>query len=222
MVEINLELELRTGVQKKTFRDAAKGLTALSQGAISFDKLDPVIRKTMLVFLRAISDQMRSRHSGAWPGGTGAKSLSRRTGALLRTIEKSVKVTGKFTGTGEVRGQIGSPLIYASTQEFGATIRPKRAQYLTVPLPAALNANGMMKLPKARDYPRTFVARSRRGNLIIFQKKGRGKIIPLFVLKRQVRIPPRLNLGVAVEAGSRALGPRIVNEVVKEFRAGRI
>ena len=221
MVGIELQLELRTGVQKKTFLDAAKGLEALSLGAISLEKIDPVIRKTILVWLRAISDQMKTRHSGAWPGGTGTKSLSRRTGNLIRTIEQSVKVTGKFSGSGEIRGQIGSPLIYASTQEFGATIKPKRAQYLTVPLPAALNANGTMKLPKARDYPRTFVAKSRRGNLIIFQKKGRNSIVPLFVLKRQVRIPPRLNLGVAVEAGSRALGQRIVADIVDDFRKGR-
>lgn len=223
MVAIEMSLELRGGGGgRKTFRNAAEGLAVISQDAISFDKLDPIIRKNMLLFLNGIVGAMRAQHGTSWPGGTGPASLSVRSGALLRSIAKSIQVRGKFSFGGEVTGQIGSPLIYASTQEFGATITPKRAKWLTVPLPAALDSRGIMKLPKARDYPRTFVQRSRKGNLIIFQKRGKRKIVPLFVLKKSVTIPPRLNMSNAVEAGSRALGPLIVEETLRAFQQGKL
>ena len=220
-MDLSLSLELKTSTGRTTFEDAAKGLEAFSQGAISFDKLDPIIRREMRRFLDAIVNQMRTRHGRSWPGGTSGKSLSRRSGRLVESIAASVRVSGKFSQGGEVRGQIGSPLIYANIQEVGGTIRPTRAQYLTVPLPAALNSNGTMKFPSARHYPKTFVQRSRRGNLIIFQKQGRS-IIPLFVLKKSVRIPPRLNLGVAVAAGTKALGDRIVSQTLRDFQAGKL
>ena len=222
MVAIRLELETRVGNRRKSFKDASKGLEAFSQGAISFENMGPIWRREMLKFLKAIAAAQGTRHGRPWPGGTGKTTLSRRTGDLMASVKKSVRTTGRFTDTGgEITGRIGSPLIYASTQELGATIRPKKAQYLTVPLPAALDARGVMKLPKARDYPNTFVQRSRRGNLIIFQKKGRG-IVPLFVLKKQVKIPPRMNLGVMIEAGSRALGDRVIAETLRDFQAGKI
>ena len=64
---------------------------------------------------------------------------------------------------------------------------------MTIPLDAALNANGTPKKKRARDWKDTFVAKSKRGNLIIFQKRGR-RIVPLYVLKKRVRIPARLGL----------------------------
>ncbi len=218
-------MELRTSVNSRrtTFRDAARGLNALSAGALDFSRLDPIIKKWFRNFLGEIAEAQNTRHGRPWPSGTGPTSLSRRSGDLIASIRKSVKVSGVFTATGgEVRGVIGSPLVYARAQEFGATITPKRARWLTVPLPAAMDSRGVMKLPKARDYPRTFVAKSRRGNLIIFQKRGGKKIVPLFVLKKRVKIPPRLNLGIMLEAGSLAVGQRIIQEAQRDFARGKI
>lgn len=223
MVAIKLELETRVaGGGRRTFRDASQGLFAISNQAISFEDVGVIWRRNILKFLRAIAMAQGQRHGRGWPGGTGDTTLSRRSGDLMASVRKSVRTSGKFTDSGgEIVGRIGSPLIYASTQEFGATITPKVAQYLTVPLPAALDARGIMLLPRARDYPRTFVQRSRKGNLLIFQKRGKG-IVPLFVLKKSVRIPPRMNLGVMIEVGSRALGDRVIAEVLKEFQAGNL
>lgn len=221
-IEFDLELQLSAAGGRKTFRDAAAGLSSFSRDILNFETMDPIIRRNMLLFLKGIAAGQRGLHGKSWPGGTSDKSLSRRTGKLIESVEASIRVTGKFTAGSEVRGQIGSPLIYASTQEFGATIRPKRAQYLTVPLPAALDNRGVPILPRARDWPRTFVQRSRRGNLIIFQKRGANKIVPLYVLKKQVTIPPRMNLRTMIEAGNRGLGDRIINEAVREFNLGRI
>ena len=83
---------------------------------------------------------------------------------------------------------------YVGIHERGGTIRPRRARYLTIPLPAALDSRGVALRARARDWPDTFIATSRRGNLIIFQRRGRKEVVPLYVLKKSVRIPPRLGL----------------------------
>jgi phage gpG-like protein len=221
MVGLQLSLTTNIGGSRRTFDDVLKGLSAISEGIISLDKMDPIIRQQMRRYLVAVAEAMRQRHSTRWSAGTGPDTLSKRTGKLVSSIRKSIRVQGRSTDPGGTVGRIGSPLVYASTQEFGATIRPRRAQYLTIPLPAAMNNRGVMLFPKARDYPRTFVQMSRRGNLIIFQKRGRDAV-PLFVLKREVKIPPRLNLGKALELA----GPRFVDDVVQEtlaaFRAGKL
>ena len=41
----------------------------------------------------------------------------------------------------------------------------------------------------------TFVQYSKKGNLLIFQKRSRGSIVPLYILKKRVKIPARLGLG---------------------------
>jgi phage gpG-like protein len=76
----------------------------------------------------------------------------------------------------------GTKLLYAAAHQFGATIRARNAQYLTLPFPGVRRS--------ARDYENTFVRKSRAGNLIIFQKTGEG-IKPLFLLKKKVKLPSR-------------------------------
>jgi hypothetical protein len=100
------------------------------------------------------------------------------------------------------------------------TIRAKNAQYLTIPLPAALKGRSIgpgagkegPTLPAqgsgkgaARTGPwgETFVAKSKAGNLIIFgrlayqkgTKQGqlKGGIVPLFILKKQVTVKTRID-----------------------------
>ena len=117
-------------------------------------------------------------------------ATARRTGQLAKSYSHQV-----------TQGQIGTELEFgvfadqgiettiAGTHEYGATIRPKRARYLTIPLPAAKDSRGVA--PPARTFLDTFVARSKAGNLILFQRAGTG-IVPLFLLHPgPVRIPPR-------------------------------
>ncbi len=52
----------------------------------------------------------------------------------------------------------------------------------------ALNANGTPIKLSAREWTNTFVAKSKAGNLIIFQKRGR-QIAPLYVLEEQGDYP---------------------------------
>lgn len=109
-----------------------------------------------------------------------------------------------------------------------------RARYLAVPLAAALTAvrgvprwRSPLRVSLRSAFAATFVQRSRAGNLILFGvPRGRNKakkIIPLFALRKSVRIPPRLGLrriwrewrsriGVSIRAALKAasVGQRIV------------
>jgi hypothetical protein len=71
----------------------------------------------------------------------------------------------------------------------GTTIRPKTAQFLTIPLAAAKTAAGVAR-GTARDFPNTFIARSKKGSLLIFQRQGKT-IVPLFLLLKEVYVPAR-------------------------------
>ena len=77
---------------------------------------------------------------------------------------------------------------------YGGTVTPKGHPYLAIPI---MENGAERRTAKPRQYENTFVAKSRNGNLIIFQtvakaSKGKpAKIRPLFVLKTSVTIPPR-------------------------------
>jgi len=105
-----------------------------------------------------------------------------------------------------------------AVHEFGATIFAKRAQFLTIPLDAALK--GGRKIHRSsRDWKNTFVFRSKAGNLLIAQKKGR-RVVPLYVLKRSVRIPARLGMRQSIaDQMPRAL-TRILDSMDKELNNG--
>ena len=53
---------------------------------------------------------------------------------------------------------------------------------MTVPLPGVKG--------RARNKKNTFVLKSKSGNLVIMQRKGKKKLKPLYVLKEKVKIPP--------------------------------
>lgn len=134
-------------------------------------------------------------------GGTTETRLAVRSGNLRNAFWYEVKV---LAGAKDVQGRLGfirssmggraqaNPLVYAWMHHRGGTIRAKRGGYLTIPLEAARTKAGVSR-GRARDFPNTFVRRSRQGHLIIWQKQGK-QIVPLFVLKTYVRIPRRSTL----------------------------
>jgi len=208
---ISLEFEFRN----QRFNDAERGLKAfVSQIRRDWDGSAKVLSIELRQFLDDVAKAMVERHSNPWPGGTTPQTLSKRSGKLLQSIVSSVNVRGTTFTT--IQGFIGGSHI-ARVQEFGATITPKRAKFLTVPLPAALNENGTPKKQKARDWKNTFVAKSKAGNLIIFQKRG-TKIIPLYLLKTSVTIPPRLGLRRTLEVGIPYFVDRAMDSIVRAVR----
>lgn len=118
--------------------------------------------------------------------------LKRRTGRLAGSIGYKVDKIGT-----EWRGVVGSNVLYSAIHERPTaeerTIRPKHAQYLTIPIGEALTPAGVLRQP-ATEWKNTFIQRSRSGNLIIFQRRE-TKITPLFVLKKSVTLPYRPYIG---------------------------
>lgn len=199
------DLSLAFEYNNRRFRSAEAGLAALAR-KYDFDlaRADAGLRREMRNFMEAVSTALARRHSTPWPGGTSQPgavpgTLSRRSGGLQRRLRTSATVSGSIGS--ELRGIFRGSEIMA-VHEFGATIRARHARYLTVPLPAALNPDGTPRRQRARDWDNTFVAKSRAGNLIIFQRRsGEETPTPLYVLKKEVYIPPRLGVRATFDAG---------------------
>ena len=173
----------------RRYQDAVVGLQALErQLGRSIPNGMQTLKADLRKFLHWTAAEMARRNSGPYPGGTSENSLSRRSGRAVASILASPQVRG--TGLNDIEGSVGGAP-YLRTHEYGAVIRPKRAKYLTIPLPAALKPNGTPKKARARQWDRTFIMRSKKGNLLIVRRDGR-RIVPLYVLKRMVRIPARL------------------------------
>jgi hypothetical protein len=107
----------------------------------------------------------------------------------------------------DVKGGVGIGTEYARVH-FGkrgqVTTIVAKGKMLTIPLPAAMNNNGVAR-GSARDasiFGETFIRKSTKGNLIIFGKlkyvkgksagKVKGKLVPLFLLRNQVNVPARI------------------------------
>ena len=155
-------------------------------------KAFPQVKKDLMNMLLRVMSKLEKMHGQQWPGKSspGKSNLYKRSGMGLKDIRRSIEVTG---GTlSELKGII-DPVGYMEMHETGGTIEPQQGQYLTVPLPAALNSRGLPRKPSAYDWGNTFVKRSKKGSLLIFQRRGRN-IIPLYVLVERVRLKPRLRL----------------------------
>jgi len=154
-------------------------------------------------------------------GPTGAKSVSVRTGALrasvipIKTEIKEDSIQAGVSIGGNVLAGGGTPAgRYAGVHVGGyrsTVITAKNKKFLTIPLPAAKTGAGVTKgSAMSGAFGETFIAKSKKGNLIIFgklayikgKKKGetRGNIVPLFLLKRTVSVPARIHPNEILEA----------------------
>jgi hypothetical protein len=214
---VTLELEWRG----KRFRDIDRGLRAVADDTDeAFNaKFKPIARKVLRDYMRGVVGSVRDRVSKPYPEGTSRRgrfpgTLSKRSGRLASQFtDANIDVEDGATGPTVSFTLSG----IAAVHERGAVIRAKRAQYLTIPLPAALNKNGTPKRPTARSWRNTFIKRSKKGNLLIFQKQPNGDILPLYVLKKSVRIPKRLAFQEAFEAGLDLVADVLAQELIREF-----
>jgi len=100
--------------------------------------------------------------------------LGRGRGRLANSLATVVRKSGDT-----VIGLMGTGLPYALAHEFGATITPKKSQYLTIP------AKGIKG--RAREYMNTFFYR-KGGRLLLLQKTGKESIRLLFTLVKSVKL----------------------------------
>ena len=196
----------------KTFSSPEAGLAyAASSIKESWGGQVHTVKQVLREYLDSVARELANKHGGAWPGGTSSDSLSSRTGSLAKSIIRSVNVKGTTWET--LTGIIGGNR-YLAIHEYGGTIKSK-GKLMTIPLPAALSSRGTSP-PFARQWKNTFVTRSRAGNLIIFQRRGAG-VVPLYVLKSEVYIPPRLGMREEMEDQLPYFAARAADQVVRDF-----
>jgi hypothetical protein len=158
----------------------------------SIDGASVLLGKELKTALDLVYKRMVEQHGRSWGGGVVNTSdrLQSRTGQGLRSIAESIEVRGSKAA---LEGIISAGMM--AIHETGGTIRATRSQYLTIPLPSALDARGVPLRQRAREWDNTFVARSRAGSLLIFRKlPGPNQITPLYILKPSVTIKPRLGM----------------------------
>lgn len=200
--------------RNKRYRDARKGLEAFAkQLGKDWNGSAKALSLELRNYLNSVAEALAQRHGAPWPGGTTQQSLSKRTGNLVASIERSVTIKGQTFRSLQAYISVDFPGVI---HEFGATITPKNAKYLTVPLPAALDSRGVPIKKSAREWDNTFVARTKAGNLIIFQNRG-TQVVPLYVLKSSVTIPPRLGLRETVETGIPYFVERAMDSMVRNI-----
>ena len=133
--------------------------------------------------------------------------LRNRSGNLFRSI-----TTVRFRDERGKGIMVGSGVVYAAVHEYGATITPKRAKNLAIPLDAAQTPRGNLKGKLRPSVPSLGGAegpteraslrgveglqfiQTRRGSKFLARKKGKGKkarLEFLLVLKESVTIPAR-------------------------------
>lgn len=143
--------------------------------------------------------------------------LKTRSGRLRQSIgtmvsEKEGMLAGNI-GSGQ---RTGKPVVYANILETGGVIRPVKRQWLTIPTEYAKARSGAGNI-KALEIKQSFFARSKNGNLILFDGAHRTPI-PMFVLKKRVKIPAKHYLTISVTQGQQEAYNQIVrglSEVLK-------
>lgn len=167
-------------------KDPIKTLDQIIKG------LAPKVRKVVQDHSNRLWNHTLSRHLA---GGTASDRLARRTGTLARST-KPLPVTMQGS---KVTGGIGFSAKYAEVHIGPAgssmTIRPKNKKFLAIPLPAAKTAAGVPRGgPLDGIWGPTFISKG-----VIFGFSGgtkasqSAKPIPLFVLKRSVVVPRRVD-----------------------------
>jgi hypothetical protein len=137
-------------------------------------------------------------------GGTTDTRLAVRSANLISSTH-ALPVT---ESPGLIESGVGFGTQYARVHvgPFGqvTTIRAKSGKFLAIPLMAARTPGGDARgAPRSGMWGETFIARSKKGNLILFGKriaqKGahagetRGDVVPLFVLKKEVKVKARVH-----------------------------
>lgn len=218
----SLSLSVSTTYKGETFDSPYAAVNkAVSDFKADFDLVAGRISEMMLQTLNDIFAQLKYMHGQQWPlndstFGTSSKNLAMRSGGGLDSIQRTITVRTASSATGfSVEGSISTGLL--TVHETGVTITANRAKYLTIPLRAALDSRGLPLRARARDWQNTFV-RASKGRLYIFRRDGKN-IVPLYLLKQSVYIPPRLHMADTVSQYADMFYWQLEREFTKGFVA---
>ena len=152
--------------------------------------------------VRLLNETGRRTKDLAPPFADLGERLVRKIGRRIGSIFKK-KTSGRLKGSltykqgpdslvvsaGGRSGMGGDLVRYAGIQHRGGVIKAKSKKFLTIPFPGGPADKARVQL-RARDFKDTFIAKG-----IIFQK-GKDKPVPLFILRKAVKIPakPYMNM----------------------------
>lgn len=146
--------------------------------------------------------------------------LNVRTGNLRRSFMFSMDGnslsslrSSAYQETLKGKVKLGSEVIYARIHELGGTVKAKDkytkvpgGPYLNIPLGANKTAAGVMRRTAKQVFDASgYLARSRKGSWLVFNRRG----LPMFVLKKQVKIPARLGLRDVMARSSNELAKHL-------------
>ena len=140
-------------------------------------------------YMDAVAQEMGKRTGTPYAPGAQPAGLQRRSGRAHEAL--TTYKTKEIAGGAEAKFTVPG---YLKAHEYGAIIRARHAKYLAIPLPAALNADGTPKHFRARAWDRTFIIKSRRGNLLVVRRTGRGRYENLYLLRKTTIIPAELGM----------------------------
>jgi hypothetical protein len=120
------------------------------------------------------------------PSSPGQPPNSQRGGAGLKGSIKQSAVVARRTS-------VFTTFIYARTQEKGGWVTAKPGGFLTIPLSDKAKTRSRMAKGARGIAANTLILRSKRGNLIVFEKRGKRKpkLIPHYLLRKAVYLPAR-------------------------------
>lgn len=150
--------------------------------------------------------------------------LPSKTGAMRRHFTFSVRrvVSGVRASLGFIARTSQRVAIASMVRQSGGTVTPKRSAYLWIPLGANRQASGEPVVSPREvfaDREEFVVTKSKRGNILAFRREG---FIPLFVLKKMVRIPAHpIPFEDRVEANLPAMNKKIEDTIAAAVIEGK-
>lgn len=171
-------------------------------GEISRTSWKPCLDRVRLSLIQATKENFargQTPDGAAWPPIKGLRARGgnkplRDRGLLMASV--TAQGPGHVSSLTDTELVFGTNLHYAATHQYGATILPKSAKALAIPLtPEAYRAQG------PRNFP---------GKLALIWPKGRQsgwlqdeQGVRQFLLKKSVTIPPRPFLGIGEKLAKR-------------------
>lgn len=195
MAETNADRAFRI-----TFDGRGLGVRLLSSTEILKKEIREVLSREAKATAARVQERRLTGPSAGRGRQTSRDQLGSRSGMLRRSIGFRVTPSTGLSASAEVGTfKRKEALRYAYAHEYGATIRPRKpGGFLTIPLPASLTPLGVARwtaaeLRDGRGFD-TWVDENDEGKLLIYGVRTgakRARVLALFLLVRQVKIPPR-------------------------------